>query len=165
MSTSPSLKALHDASPRNQPDFDALLVRYEELPTRITSSPLDSAGRSGPPPHRRRLIGLSVGSAVAALAVVLGALTLGGGSPQSAYAAAHEALAATSAQRSGTMTVTVNGAMLSTLRWNGHGIALRNPDGLGRAPRHAARASRQGSAPLAGQRGTSIGVSPLSALR
>jgi hypothetical protein len=123
--TSPGLKALHDASPRNQPDFDALLVRYEELPTQITSSPLDSAGRSGRPPHRRRLISLSVGSAVAALAVVLGALTLGGGSPQSAYAAAHRALAATSAQRSGTMTVTVNGATLSTLRWNGHAIALR----------------------------------------
>ena len=51
-------------------------------------------------------------------------MTLGGGSPQSAYAAAHKALAATSAQRSGTMTLTVNGAKLSTLRWNDHRIAL-----------------------------------------
>jgi hypothetical protein len=124
VSTTPSLNALHEASPRNQPEFDALLERYEELSTQITSSTPDSAGQSPRPPHRRRLISLSLGFAVAALAVVVGGLTLGGESPQSAYAAAHKALAATSAQRSGTMTVTVNGATLSTLRWNHHGIAL-----------------------------------------
>ena len=125
MSTTSSLNALHEARPRNQPEFDALLERYEELSTQITSSPPDSAGRSPRPPHRRRLISLSLGFAVAALAVVVGGLTVGSESPQSAYAAAHRALAATSAQRSGTMTVTVNGATLSTLRWNDHRIALR----------------------------------------
>ena len=71
MSTTPSLKALHDASPRNQPEFDALLERYEELGTQITSSPPDSAGRPRRPAHRRRLISLSLGfAAAAALAVV-----------------------------------------------------------------------------------------------
>jgi len=126
VSTTPSLKALHDASPRHQPEFDALLERYEQLGTQITSSPPDSAGGPRRPAHRRRLISLSLGFAAAAtLAVVLGGLTLGGESPQSAYAAAHKALAATSAQRSGTMTLTVNGTTLSTLRWNDHRIALR----------------------------------------
>jgi hypothetical protein len=125
VSTTPCLKALHDASPRNQPDFDALLERYKELRTQITSTPLDSAGRSRRPAHRRRLIGLSAAfTAAAATVVVVGSLTLGGASPQSAYAAAHKALAATSAQRSGTMILTVNGARLSIVRWNHHRIAL-----------------------------------------
>ena len=49
MSTTPSLKALHDASPRHQPEFDALLERYEQLGTQITSSPPGSgAGRGAP---------------------------------------------------------------------------------------------------------------------
>ena len=39
VSTTPSLKALRDASPRNQPDFDALLERYEQLGSQITSTP------------------------------------------------------------------------------------------------------------------------------
>ena len=126
MSTTPSLKALHEASPRNQPEFDALLERYEELGTQITSSPPDSAGGPPRPPHRRRLISLSLGFAAAPRSPsFVGGLTLGGESPQSAYAAAHKALAATSAQRSGTMTLTVNGTTLSTLRWNDHRIALR----------------------------------------
>jgi hypothetical protein len=125
VSTTPSLKALHDASPRNQPDFDALLERYEQLSRQITSTPPASPGRPRRPAPRRRLISLSFGfAAAAALAVVVGGLTLGGGSPQSAYAAAHKALAATSAQRSGTMTLTVNGAKLSTVRWNDHRIAF-----------------------------------------
>ena len=125
MSTTPSLNALRDASPRNQPDFDALLERYEQLGSQITSTPPVPAGRSRRPAPRRRLIGLSFGfAAAAALAIAVGGVTLGGGSPQSAFAAAHKALAATSAQRSGTMTLTVNGAKLSTLRWNDHRIAL-----------------------------------------
>ena len=126
MSTTPSLNALHDASPRNQPEFDALLERYEQLGTQITSSPPDPSGPvaapRAPSPADQPLPRLR---SCAALAVVVGGLTLGGESPQSAYAAAHKALAATSAQRSGTMTLTVNGAKLSTLRWNDHRIALR----------------------------------------
>ena len=49
MSTTPSLKALRDASPRNQPDFDALLERYEQLGSQITSTPPVPAGRSRRP--------------------------------------------------------------------------------------------------------------------
>ncbi len=125
MSTTPSLKALRDASPRNQPDFDALLERYEQLGSQIASTPPGAAGRSPRPAPRRQLIGLSFGFATAAaLAIVVGGVTLSGGSPQSAYAAAHKALAATSAQRSGTMTLTVNGAKLSTVRWNDRRIAI-----------------------------------------
>jgi hypothetical protein len=92
---------------------------------------LAGLGRAEPrtprrPAHRRRLIGLSAGvAAAAAVAAVAGSLTLGGASPQSAYAAAHKALAATSAQRSGTVSLTVNGTTLYTERWNGRRTALK----------------------------------------
>jgi hypothetical protein len=120
------LKALRGASPRNQPDFDAFLGHYDGLKSRITATPPGSAGRSQRPAHRRRLISLSAAFAAAAvLAAVAGGLTLGGASPPSAYAAAHKALAATSAQRSGTMTLTVNGAKLYTVRWNSHRLGLK----------------------------------------
>jgi hypothetical protein len=126
VSKNSSLKALRGASPRNQPDFDAFLGHYDGLKSRITATPPGSAGRSQRPAHRRRLISLSAAFAAAAvLAAVAGGLTLGGASPPSAYAAAHKALAATSAQRSGTMTLTVNGAKLYTVRWNSHRLGLK----------------------------------------
>jgi hypothetical protein len=126
VSTNSSLKALRGTSPRNQPDFDASLERYEGLRAEITATPPGSAGRSQHPAHGRRLISLSAAfAAAAAIAAVAGGLTLSGPSPTSAYAAAHTALAATSAQRSGTMTLTVNGARLYTLRWNDHRTGSR----------------------------------------
>jgi hypothetical protein len=126
VSTDSSLKALRGASPRNQSDFDASLERYEGLSAEITATPPGSAGRSRRPAHSRGLISLSAAfAAAAAIAAIAGGLTLGGASPPSAYAAAHKALAATSAQRSGTMTLTVNGARLYTLGWNHHRLGLK----------------------------------------
>jgi len=124
--TSPSLKELRDANPRNRPDFDEFLESCEELSTQIASTPPGPGGWSRRPAHRRRLISLSAGlTAAVAIAAVVGSLTLGGASPPSAYAAAHEALAATSAQPSGTMALTVNNTTLYTMGWNGKRIALK----------------------------------------
>ncbi len=82
--------------------------------------------RSLPRVRRLPLVRLSAGVAAAAVvAAVVGSLTLGGASPQSAYAAARKALAATSAQRSGAVTVTVNGTTLYTEHWNGSRTALK----------------------------------------
>ena len=121
MATNPSITALRESSPRSRPDFDELLTHCEELGTQITATP---PGPPPPPAHRRRWVGLAALTAGAALAAVAASVTFGGGSPQNAYAAAHRALAATSAQRSGTKTLTVNGKRLYTLRWNGDRIAL-----------------------------------------
>jgi hypothetical protein len=125
VSTDPSLKALRDTSPRNQPDFDRSLDRYEGLRAQITSTP-PGTDRSRRPAHRRRLISLSAGFAAAvAIAAVFASLTLGGASPSSAYATARKALAATSASRSGTMRLTINRTTLYTMRWTDTRIALK----------------------------------------
>ncbi len=121
MPTNPSITALRESSPRNRPEFGELVAGCEELASQITATPPGSPPR---PARSRRWIGVAAVTAAAALAVVAGGITLGGASPQSAYAAAHKALAATSAQRSGTKTLTVNGTRLYTLRWNGDRIAL-----------------------------------------
>jgi hypothetical protein len=84
--------------------------------------------------RRRRLIALSAGAATAlSLAGLLVALTLSGAAPESAYAAARKAVAATSAGAldSGTMTLTSTGpishsstSMVTTVRWNGKDFAI-----------------------------------------
>ena len=126
MPTDHSLRALREASPRNRRGFDPSSGRYDALKAEIVGSPPETRERSQRPERRRRMIGYAVGvGAIAVVAAVIGSLTLGGASPQSAYAAAHKALVATSAQRSGTMTLTVNGATLYTTRWNGSRIALK----------------------------------------
>jgi hypothetical protein len=122
--TNPSITELRESRPCNQPDFDELLARCEELGTQIIATPPDTAPRTPHPARRRRWVVSAAVTAVAALTAVAASLTLGGASAQSAYAAAHKALAATSAQRSGTKTLTVNGTTLYTLRWNGDRIAL-----------------------------------------
>jgi hypothetical protein len=125
MPTDPSLTALRESSPRNRPDFDELLAGCEELATQITATPRSSSEPAPRrPARRRRWIGVAALTAGAALAAIAAGVTLGGASPQNAYAAAHNALAATSAQRSGTKTLTVNGTRLYTLRWNGDRVAL-----------------------------------------
>lgn len=130
MPTNLSLKALRDASPQNQPDFDALLERYEALGAQITATPHTAPRRSARRGRRRRLIRLSATAAAAAVvAGVILSLSLGGASPQSAYATARKALAATSAANSGTMTVTATGTghklwTLYTTRWTGKRISL-----------------------------------------
>jgi hypothetical protein len=127
MPTDTSLQALRDTGPRNRPDFDSSPERYEALRNQIVETPLGTPARQRGPAHRRRLVSVSAAvTAAAALAAVVGSLTLGGASPQSAYAAAHRALAATSAERSGTTALTVNGTTLYTMRWNGTRIALKN---------------------------------------
>ena len=114
MPTNLSLKALRTASPRNEPDFDASLERYEALRAQITASPPSAARRPVRPVRRRRLIRVSATAAAAAvLAGVIVSLSLGGASPQSAYATARRALAATSATHSGTMTLTATGPVPS----------------------------------------------------
>ena len=123
MPTNPSMTALRESSPRNQPGFDELLAHCEELATQITATPPAPAPQAPRPARRRRWVVSAAVTAVAALTAVAASLTLSGGS-QSAYAAAHRALSATSAQRSGTKTLTVNGTTLYTLRWNGNAIAL-----------------------------------------
>jgi hypothetical protein len=130
MPTNLSLKALRDASPQNQPDFDRSLERYEALRAQITATPHSAPQRSARPGRRRRLIRLSATAAAAAVvAGVIFSLSLDGASPQSAYATARKALAATSAANSGTMTVTATGTgtqlwMLYTTRWTGKRISL-----------------------------------------
>jgi hypothetical protein len=121
VATNPSITALRESSPRNRPDFDELLTHCEELGTQIAATP---PGPPPPPARRRRWVGLAALTAGAALAAVAASVMFGGASTQNAYAAAHRALAATSAQRSGTKTLTVNGTRLYTLRWNGDRIAL-----------------------------------------
>jgi hypothetical protein len=84
--------------------------------------------------RRRRLIALSAGAAATlSLAALLVALTLSGAAPESAYAAARKAVAATSAGTldSGTMTLTSTGpishsstSMVTTVRWNGKDFAI-----------------------------------------
>jgi hypothetical protein len=123
--TTDSLRALRDTSPRNQPGFDSILESYDALRTQIIATPVGTPLPARRPARRRRLLSVSALVAACGAAAVAGSLGLGGASPQSAYAAAHRALVATSAQRSGTMAVTVNGTTLYTLRWNGTRIALK----------------------------------------
>ena len=130
MPTDTSLHALQNASPRNQPDFDEWLDRLEALPTQITATSVPDRRRLRRLNPRRRVIGLSA-AAAAALAVAAAAvvgLTLSAASPRSAYAAAQEAVAATTAASSGTITGTVShdgsSNTLDTTQWNGDSIAV-----------------------------------------
>jgi hypothetical protein len=102
----------------------------------ITAAPVPAPRRLLRSAGRHRLIALSAAAAAAAVAVaaVVVGLTVSAATPQSAYAAAKKALAATSAADSGVMTMTVvQGAttwMLETTRWNGDDIALSPGQGL-----------------------------------
>jgi hypothetical protein len=122
--TNPSITELRESSPRNQPGFDELLARCEQLGAQITTTPPRPRPPAPLPARRRPWVVSAAVTAVAALTAIAASLMLGGASTQSAYAAAHKALAATSAQHSGTKTLTVNGTTLYTLRWNGSRIAL-----------------------------------------
>jgi uncharacterized protein YjeT (DUF2065 family) len=141
MLTDHSLRALREANPRQQPGFEESLARYDALRARITSTPAGEprgARAARPrkllPSGRPRLAGLSAVAAAVALAAVLSGL-LATASPQSAYAAAKQALAATSAAalRSGTMALAVTHGStrwtLYTVRWHGHDIALSSGQG------------------------------------
>jgi hypothetical protein len=135
MSRDPILTALRDASPRNQPEFDESIARYDALRRQITATPAPSHRPGRHLAARRRLIGLSMAAAaVASLVAVTVALTVSASSPASALAAARRALAATAAATSGTMTVTtVQGGATQTqemTRWNGSDIALTSSTGI-----------------------------------
>ena len=141
MPTGRSLRALREASPRNQPGFEQSLARYEALRTQITATPVTGPRKPPRPGRHPRLIGLSAVAAALCAAAALTGLLLTTTSPENAYAAARKAVAATSAGalRSGTMTLTVTHRSaswtLSTVRWHGHDIAMSNGQGheLGRS--------------------------------
>lgn len=137
MPMNPSLKALREARPCNQPGFDNSIERYEALRMQIAATPFAAPRRLPQLTARRRLIGLSAAGAALALAAVLVVLLLTAASPESAYAEATKAVAATSADAldSGTMTLRVthdsNVWMLNTTRWNGGNISLSEGVGSG----------------------------------
>jgi hypothetical protein len=134
MSTDPSLHALRDASPRNQPGFDDWIDSFDSLRAQIPATPVP-ARRPLPTPasRHRRVVGLGVTvAAVAVVGVVVG-LALTGASAPGAEAAARRALAATAAASSGTMTTTVLHAgvtrTIDGASWNGSDIAFSPGDG------------------------------------
>jgi hypothetical protein len=135
MRPDPSLHALRDASPRNQPGFDDWIDSFDSLRTQIPAIPVP-ARRPLPKPasrHRRVVgLGVTVAAAVAVVGVVVG-LALTAASPPGAEAAARRALAATTAAPSGTMTTTVLHAgvtqTIDAARWNGSAIAFSPGDG------------------------------------
>jgi len=130
MRADPSLHALRDASPRNQPGFDDWVDSFDSLRTQIPATAVP-ARRPLPKPasrHRRVVgLGVTVAAAVAVVGVVVG-LALTAASPPGADAAARRALAATAAAPSGTMTTTVLHAgvtqTIDAARWNGSDIAF-----------------------------------------
>jgi hypothetical protein len=91
-----------------------------------------AAPRRPPVAGRRRVVGISAAAAAAAVALagVLVGLTLSAASPQSAYAEARKAIAATSAGavHSGRLTLTFGLAgqktLLTTAAWNGNDISI-----------------------------------------
>jgi hypothetical protein len=127
-----SLHALRQANPLNQPGFAASIEHYDALGTQIATTPV-AASRRLRQPARRRLIALAAAAALS-LATTLVALTLTA-APESAYAAAKNAVAASSAGAldSGTMTLSTGPAgsianggasTIATLRWNGDDLAI-----------------------------------------
>jgi hypothetical protein len=133
MSAKESLKALRRVSPSSRPGFDESIEEYDELRMQIASTaypaPRSSAARQLV--QKRRLIGFSAVGALLSTAAVLAAVALfTGSSPQSAYAAANAAVAATSANAvdSGTIVTRLSGdgtvMMTQTTRWNGSDISL-----------------------------------------
>jgi hypothetical protein len=124
-----SLQALRDASPRNQPGFQASIARYDPLRLQITTTPVPSRSRLPQRGSRRRLIVLSAAALALSLAAVIVGLAVSATSPASAIAAARKALAATAAAASGTMTIAITGHgstiwSLDSTRWNGDDIAV-----------------------------------------
>jgi hypothetical protein len=98
---------------------------------RVATTPRVSERRLTP--RRRRLFVLSAGAAATlSVAGVLVAVVVSGAAPESAYAAARKAVAATSADavESGTLTLTSTGpgqdgtSTVSTVRWNGKDFAI-----------------------------------------
>jgi hypothetical protein len=86
--------------------------------------------------QRRRLVGLSAAAAAAAAAAVVVGLLATAASPPSAYAAAKQAIAATAALPSGTMTLSggmSTGAdgtpLIATVRWSGKDLAIASGTG------------------------------------
>ncbi len=130
MPTDLSLRALREANPSNQPGFNESVACYDPLWRQIADTPVGAQGRpqlAG----RRRLIALSAAAvACLSLAGALVGLMLSAASPQSAYAAAKKAVAATSggALDSGTMTLTVvhsgNTWTSAITQWNGNDISM-----------------------------------------
>jgi len=138
--TNENLQLLANFRSEVSPPDEATAQRISRLATTERNS---FAPRMPHPPfrlpqlaRRRRLIALSAGAA-AALSVtgLLVALTLSGAAPESAYAAARKAVAATSAGAldSGTMTLTSTGpisrsstSMVTTVRWNGDDLAIES---------------------------------------
>ena len=134
MSADHSLRVLREANPLNQPGFEQSLARYDALRTDITATPVAQPRIPLRPGRRLRFAGVSaVAAAVALAAVLIGVLATA--SPPNAYAAAREAVVATSAGalRSGTMTLVVTHGSsrwtLYTVRWNGQDIAMSNGQG------------------------------------
>jgi len=130
MPTNLSLRALREENPRNQPGFDQSIERYDALRMQIAATPSAAPRRLQQLAGRRRLIGLSAAGAALSLAAVLAGLLLTAASPESAYAEAANAVAATSADTldSGTMTLEVTHGdkvwTLDTTRWNGDAISV-----------------------------------------
>ena len=127
--TDSSLRALRRANPRNRPGFEDPLERYDALRTVIAATPV-AAPRTRPVVGRRRMIGIFAAAAAAlSLAGILVGLTLSAASPQSAYAQAKKAIAATSAGAvgSGTMTLAFgigSHSLRQTVQWNGNDISI-----------------------------------------
>jgi hypothetical protein len=123
-----SLRALRETNPRNQPGFDESIERYDALRTKIVNTA--EPRRASPRIVHKRALGVSIAGALVTVAAVLAGVMLSGGSTQSAYAAANEAVAATSAGAldSGTMTLKVTHGdkvwTLDTTRWNGDNISI-----------------------------------------
>jgi hypothetical protein len=139
MSADRSLRALREASPRSEAGFDEWIASFDALRDQIVAAPVVVRGPGIA--RRRRLIGLSAVAAAVALAAAVAGLVLSAATPQSAYAAARQAVVATATAASGTMTMTVahNGTtyVLDTTRWNGRDIAVSS------GPRHLLGPDRQ----------------------
>jgi hypothetical protein len=92
---------------------------------RVTGIPPLAPSWSRQVARRRRLVGLSAAaSAIAVTGVVVGLLVTAA-SPPSAYAAAKQALAATAAVSSGTMTLSTG----ASVRWSGKDLAIASGAG------------------------------------
>jgi hypothetical protein len=129
MPTDTAHRALRASSPRNQPGFDDTLTRFDALRERIVATPTAAPRPARPHGRRRGVIGLSAAAACAvAIAGVIVLLTAGAAAPQTAYASARKALAATGSSASGTMTLTFRRGTktwtLETTRWHGRDISL-----------------------------------------
>ena len=103
---------------------------------RVTGIPLLVPSWARRVTQRRRLVGLSAAAAAAVAAAVVVGLLATAASPPSAYAAAKQAIAATAALPSGTMTLSggmSTGAdgtpLIATVRWSGKDLAIASGTG------------------------------------